>query len=138
MARATQLPGLVHFLARHIRGNVAAQSHPRKFPILHEKGHLFHLTNFARQHSTHRSKSTLLRCSQDRHPCTLGVVFFILLIASSSSTSVESRWCARLYFHEPLYLTLPPGGDVCITTASLGALSPVCASSEREGGKGVG
>ena len=31
----------MHFLAQHIQGNVAAQGHPRKFPVLQEKRHLF-------------------------------------------------------------------------------------------------
>ena len=34
-------PGLMHCLAQHIQGNVAAQGHPRKFPVFQEKGHLF-------------------------------------------------------------------------------------------------
>ena len=37
LAAATQLPGLMHFLAQHNEGNVAAQCHPRNFPIFRER-----------------------------------------------------------------------------------------------------
>ena len=52
LAAATQLPGLTHFQAQHIQGNVAARGHPRKFPIFQEEREIFfHLTGLAPQHS---------------------------------------------------------------------------------------
>ena len=41
LAAAAQLPGLRHFLAQHIQGNAAAQSHPCKFPVFQEERNLF-------------------------------------------------------------------------------------------------
>ena len=38
---ATHLPGLMHFLAQHIQGDVAAQGHTSKFPIFQGERNLF-------------------------------------------------------------------------------------------------
>ena len=36
LVAATQLPSLMHFLEHQVQSHVAAQSHPRKFPVFQE------------------------------------------------------------------------------------------------------